>query len=276
MDLDTPYKLSSIKQIISLEIPNVTKQDIKHLLRVVLNYNQAKLIISQDYILTNEQLQLFYSYLTKLTNGIPLAYITGVKEFYSLEFIVTKDTLIPRPETEHIVDYILEYNIHKASYTVLDLGTGSGCIAISLKYNQPNLILTAVDVSLDALNIAKQNALKHNTPMEFIHSNWFNNIHNKFNIIVSNPPYIAIDDEHLIMLQAEPLIALSDMANGIKHYQTIIYTAKDYLMPDGLLILEHGHTQANAIYNLLKQSGYNSIESHLDYAGRQRYITAKV
>lgn len=265
---------STIRQILAstnIEYLN----DTKVLLKFVLNYSTADLMLNQDYTLSQLQQKVLTKYLVKLALGVPVAHILGFKEFYSLKFKVNNHVLIPRPETEHLVDYILNYTHNSPEEThVLDLGTGSGCIAISLVHNNPKLRLTASDISLDALSVAKANAQLHHSQIEFIHSNWFDKILDKFHIIVSNPPYIAINDRHLIDLKAEPLHALSDMADGLQHYKTIIAQAREHLHPNGALILEHGYNQSEEIVSLLKVHNYTNISTHVDYANIPRYISA--
>jgi release factor glutamine methyltransferase len=249
--------------------------------------------------LSLEQFKVVETVLKRRYEGEPVAYIVEKREFYGLSFQVNPAVLIPRPETELLVDWVIQYAPLNAC--ILDLGTGSGAIAISIAIHRPDCKVVAVDLSLDALHIALNNAIKHGlikdnhnnhyndynifdtfdltTQFQLIQSNWcdyfihynMNNHHTllTFDMIISNPPYIAIDDKHLQQgdLRFEPISALTDYsATGLKHYHTIAHQALILLKPiaSSTLILEHGWQQGEALQTLLHGYGYTHITQHYD------------
>jgi release factor glutamine methyltransferase len=243
----------------------------KILLRYVLNLNAAQLIINNEQEITIEQYQQFCLLCQQRINKIPLNYLTGTKEFYSREFIVNNHTLIPRPETEQIIDIVLAlYAQNSQLNTVLDLGTGSGVIAITLKLEAPNIEVTAVDKFQETLNVAQANANKLKGKVNFYCSDWFSNVRAKFAIIVSNPPYIAGDDNHLDGLCGEPLSALTDFADGFVHIQHIIVNARNFMEDKAYLILEHGYNQGDKIREIFKSNSYINVKTYQDIANLDR------
>ena len=202
--------------------------------------------------------------------GEPLAYLVGSKEFFGLELQVDGRVLVPRPDTETLVDWALQQLAAAgmpASARVLDLGTGSGAIALALKKNRPALDVTAVDASSDALAVAAANAGQHQLPIHFLQSNWFENVSGRFHLIVSNPPYVADADPHLPALHHEPLQALTAGKDGLDDLRRIVAQAPAYLQPQGWLLLEHGYDQAQAVRELLGQRGFADVQSRADLAG---------
>lgn len=203
--------------------------------------------------------------------GEPLAYIVGSKEFFGLALQVDARVLVPRPETETLVEWALEKLAGKAApATVLDLGTGSGAIALALMKNLPGLDVTAVDASAQALAVARINAERQSLPVHFILGNWFENVSGHFDLIASNPPYIASADPHLAALQHEPLEALAAGDDGLNDLRRIIEQAPTHLHPQGWLLLEHGYDQAPAVCHLLAQRGFTDVQSRADLAGIAR------
>jgi release factor glutamine methyltransferase len=205
--------------------------------------------------------------------GEPLAYLVGSKEFFGLKLQVDPRVLVPRPDTETLVEWALEQLAgvdFPASARVLDLGTGSGAIALALKKTRPALDLTAVDASSDALAVAGANAMAHQLPVSFVQSSWFENVSGHFHLIVSNPPYVANADEHLTALRHEPLQALSAGADGLNDLRQIIDQAPGHMHPQGWLLLEHGHDQAHAVRDLLARHGFIEVQSRNDLAGIAR------
>ena len=205
--------------------------------------------------------------------GDPIAYLTGAREFYGREFHVAPGVLIPRAETELIVDVVLERHSRERGNPVplriLDLGTGSGCLAITLALELPHASVIAVDLSPDALAIARQNAQRHRANVRWLESDWFSSLRGEqFDLIVSNPPYVAASDPHLTQgdLRYEPSCALASGADGLDAIRTIIACARDYLGPDGYLWIEHGYDQDKAVRALLESHGYAAIEQHRDLA----------
>ncbi|CAG4883018.1 N5-glutamine methyltransferase, modifies release factors RF-1 and RF-2 [Georgfuchsia toluolica] len=202
--------------------------------------------------------------------GVPIAYLMQTREFYGRPFAVTPAVLIPRPETELIVDTVLGKFERYAKPRVLDLGTGSGCLAITLALELPQAEVTAVDISRDALSIAAGNARQFGATVRLLESDWFSSIANEqFDLIVSNPPYIAAGDPHLTQgdLRFEPSQALASGADGLDAIRHIAETAPAHLSAGGWLLFEHGYDQAERVRALLAATGYGSIEQRRDLAG---------
>ena len=211
---------------------------------------------------------------------IPVAYLLGTREFYSMEFIVTDAALVPRPETELLVELALELIPPTEPTRVCDLGTGAGIIAITLKNQRPTAKVYATDVDPDCLLLARENADRHGTIIEFIESDWYRQIPMDFNfdLIVSNPPYIAADHPFLKQgdLPAEPQIALTPGVTGLEAIQVIISQARDYLVAGGHLILEHGYDQQAVVAQLLESHGFEEIHCATDYNHLPRTSIAKL
>lgn len=219
--------------------------------------------------------------------GMPVAYLTGVKEFWSMNFKVTTDTLVPRADTETLVQLAVEHLTHNPG-PLLDLGTGCGAIAISVAKElhhlrsqggavEPDGIVidvTATDYSVMALNIARENARRLQTPVTFHLSDWFSQLpEKKWRLIVSNPPYLAHDDHHLPTLQHEPRSALVAEDNGLSDIKNIATDATRHLQNNGTLMVEHGVDQGMAVRQIMQQSGYTSVGTTTDIAGRDRVTT---
>lgn len=205
--------------------------------------------------------------------GEPVAYLTGHKEFYGLALQVDARVLDPRPDTETLVDWALEVIAPLPSPRVVDLGTGSGAIALALQSHRPTAQVLAVDASSDALSVAQANAQRLGLPVRFALSNWLadvDGVEGTFDAIVSNPPYIPSADPHLAALTHEPLQALASGADGLDDIRTIVARAPAHLAPGGWLLLEHGYDQAEAVRALLSQRGFSQVQSHNDLAGIAR------
>lgn len=207
----------------------------------------------------------------------PLAYITGHQEFYGLDLLVDNRVLVPRADTETLVDWALTLLARSPATgsgsrpeTLLDLGAGSGAIALALKHACPDSQVTAVDFSTQALAVATANAQRLQLDVQFVHSNWFGNVQGQFNLIVSNPPYIAAADHHLDALICEPLQALASGTDGLDDIRAITTQAPKYLLPGGWLLLEHGYDQAPAVRSLLAAAGLQDVETRRDLAGLER------
>lgn len=202
--------------------------------------------------------------------GEPIAYLLGVREFYGRDFAVTPDVLIPRPETELLVDIAKTKVSPGGTATLLDLGTGSGCLAATLALELPQSRVMAVDVSPAALAVARGNAERLGACVEFIESDWFDTLPQQtFDLIVANPPYVAAGDPHLGEgdLRFEPANALTDHADGLSALRRIIALAPSWLVPGGWIFLEHGYDQAAAVRKLLDTAGFVDLEQHRDLAG---------
>lgn len=221
----------------------------------------------------------FYSVLKRRINGEPLAYIVGKKEFWSLDFSVNENVLIPRPETELLIELILNIIKNVNNPKILDLGTGSGAIAIALAKERQDSLITATDISDSALEIGYKNSRTHNVTVKFIKSDWFENIQSeKFDVIVSNPPYVASEDPNLdeYVLKYEPIKAFISNKQGLQDIESIITKANPYLFDSGTLVLEHGFKQANAVQKLFKKSGFDKITTYQDLNNLDRATVAKL
>ena len=244
------------------------------LLSHALSVSKVFLIAHSDDHLLPEQEYRYTSLIERRLKGEPIAYILGEREFYSLPFKVTPAVLIPRPETELLVELALTYIAQDKPCQVLDLGTGSGAVAITIAKHRPFSSLTAVDHSADALAVARENAAKLGVnAIDFIQSDWYSALSvKKFDIIVANPPYISKNDPHLTQgdLRFEPRMALTDGQDGLACIRAIIAGASEHLMSNGMLFFEHGYDQASACQELLKQHGFEQITSHSDLGGISR------
>ncbi len=224
-----------------------------------------------DYQATLEQIAQFQAQLAQLQQGVPLAYIVGERDFWRLSLSVNSSVLIPRPDTECVVEKVLALGMGK-QWRVADLGTGSGAIALSLAIEHPNWQITATDISADSIVVAQNNAIRNNIDnVTFLHGSWLQPLTPFFDCIVSNPPYIANDDPHLTALQYEPITALVAADKGLADLAHIVRLSGDYLHKNGWLVLEHGFQQGEAVQQLLRQAGFISVESGRDYGGNIRY-----
>ena len=249
------------------------------LLQNVTQKTKVKLLAFDEELLEVEQYQRFIQLLERRAAGEPSAYIIEEKEFWSLPLKVTADVLIPRSDTELLVETALAVLANKQQANILDLGTGSGCIALALASELPQAQITACDRSPACLNIAQQNA--KNLGLENIswhESDWFSTLSVKpYDLIVSNPPYIAADDPDLAsnVAEYEPTYALIAQDQGLADLNKIIQQAGDYLLEAGHLILEHGWQQAGQVQNALRQQGFSAIETRTDLQGHERVSMAQ-
>ncbi len=216
----------------------------------------------------------FLHLLKQRQQGLPIAYITGKKEFWSRDFKVSPDVLIPRPDTELLIELSLKQISDKPDARLIDLGTGSGAIAITLAAERPDTKVIATDLSNKALNIARQNASDHRIKnIQFIQSNWFNEIApSKFDLVISNPPYIAYNDPHLSQgdVRFEPDNALIAKEQGLKDIKNISNHARNYLNPGATLLVEHGYDQQMAVQAIFNSFAYTNITTHTDLSGNPR------
>jgi release factor glutamine methyltransferase len=201
-------------------------------------------------------------------NTEPVAYITGQKEFFGLMLQVDKRVLDPRADTETLVEWAMSCLADTANPDVVDLGTGSGAIALAIKHTRTDAQVCAVDASADALAVANANAERLALPVDFHHGSWLTPLNGcTFDAIVSNPPYVASNDEHLAALKHEPLSALASGADGLDDIRVIVREATQHLKPNGWLLLEHGYDQAHAVQTLLGNQGFVNVQSRPDIAG---------
>ena len=235
--------------------------------------DHAWLIAHDTDPLSDAQITTFESLVSRRLEGMPVAYLVGTREFYGRPFMVSADVLIPRPDTELLVERALAHIPPDQTMDVLDLGTGSGCIAITLALERPLTNVTAVDRSSAALAIAQRNADILNARVAFLASDWFAALNNRrFDLIVSNPPYIATADPHLARgdVRFEPLTALAAGQDGLDDLRCLIRAACAHLKPGGALLLEHGYDQADAVVELLRKNGFEQISTMRDLAGQDR------
>ena len=199
--------------------------------------------------------------------GEPVAYLRGTKEFYGLPLHIDARVLDPRPDTETLVDWALELLAPLPTPRVLDLGTGSGAIALALQHQRPDAQVSAVDASQDALAVAQANATRLGLAVQFVQGDWLHGVAGQFDAIVSNPPYIAAADPHLTALRHEPLQALASGVDGLDDIRRIVAQAPACLHPNGWLLLEHGWDQTQAVQALLHTAGFMAVQSRKDLAG---------
>jgi len=248
------------------------------LVRKACTIKHARLIAHPEEVLSNQESTLFMLLLTRRSQGEPLAYIVGKKEFWSLDFTVNKHVLIPRPETELLVEIALDIISKKPAPSILDLGTGSGAIAISIAKERDSSFVVATDVSETALEVAKLNAQNHEVSVQFILSNWYAKLGiEKFDVIVCNPPYIAEGDPNLESqdTQQEPSCALISKNNGLQDLELVIAGANQYLPFTGCLVVEHGFQQADKVQQLFNRYGFNPTQTRKDLAGLDRATTGQ-
>jgi release factor glutamine methyltransferase len=262
-----------------LRIPNVDPLDARALLRAALGVDSAYLVAHAGDALTGAQRERYLAWIERRRAGEPIAYLTGEREFYSLALKVTPAVLIPRPETEVLVEAALERTPAQATCRVLDLATGSGCVAVAIALHRPRARVTAADVSGDALAVARDNAARHGAAIEFVESDWFAALAGRrFDLIVCNPPYVAESDPHLSEgdLRFEPRAALLGGADGLACVRLIVAHAPAHLEPGGALLFEHGHDQGTRCRALLEQAGYRDVSSRRDLAGIERVTGGSV
>ena len=263
----------SIQNKLGLELPEASFEA-NLLCQQVLNVNRAWLISHQSDALEANQQAGFEALLQRRLNGEPMAYILGSRDFYGLQLKTTPATLIPRPDTETLVEAAFAKIPQNTRLNILDLGTGTGAVALAIASQRPQTKIIAVDASLEALKVATENAQDFKLAnVRLLESNWFSALGGeKFDVIVSNPPYIAQDDEHLKQgdLRFEPLSALASGVDGLDDIRKIIQDAPDYLNPNGWLMLEHGYNQAHVVAALLNARGFSKVAHATDIAGTLR------
>jgi release factor glutamine methyltransferase len=245
--------------------------DTRVLLCHALGLTRVQLITRADHLLNDTEAARLEALLARRAAGEPVAYLTGEREFYGLPFQVTPAVLIPRPDTELLVELACERLPRGGS--VLDMGTGSGAIAVAIAHARPDAQVSALDASAAALEIARGNAARNGVQIDFLQSDWYaalSQAPRRFDMIVSNPPYIVAGDRHLSEgdLRFEPVDALTDHADGLSALRTIVAGAPAFLAPGGWLLMEHGYDQAQAVRALLQ--GWDEVQSWRDLAGIER------
>jgi release factor glutamine methyltransferase len=243
------------------------------LLRILLHCERVHLIAHGEQTIDPSMAESAQAGFARRRAGEPISYITGLREFYGFELHVTPDVLIPRPETEQLVELALDQFPAGSQGSVLELGTGSGAIAIALAHERPSLRIKATDISESALAVARRNARDHGIEIEFVLSDWFAALGPEtFDLVVSNPPYVAAGDAHLELgdLRFEPRLALVGGQDGLACIRRIAMQARERLSTGGRLLLEHGYDQGDRCVDLLRGLGYAEIEDHRDLAGWPR------
>jgi len=249
------------------------------LLGHALQLSRIQLITQSERLLTDDEAVRLTALYRRRLQGEPIAYIVGEREFFGLAMAVTPDVLIPRPDTELLVELALERLPQRGK--ALDMGTGSGAIAVAIAHTRPDADMTALDVSEDALKVAASNAQRHGAKVRFLRSDWYSALTGavrEFDLIVSNPPYIVAGDAHLAQgdLRFEPIGALTDHADGLSALRTIIDGAAGYLKNGGWLLMEHGYDQAEAVRELLARGHFTDVQSWNDLAGIARVSGGKI
>lgn len=274
-----------VKNIISESIKKLTEQNITDascdvwlLAEHVFGINRAKFYMNPDVSVDEKKASLFNQCIEKRASHIPLQHITGTQEFMGYTFVVNEHVLVPRQDTEILVEKVSDHiSQQKRKLRVLDMCTGSGCIAISLKKLHPDIDITAVDISKEALAVAEENCQKHQLSIHLIKSDLFENIDGKFDIIVSNPPYIPTKDIGELMPEVrehEPIGALDGDEDGLKFYKAISKQALKHLVSGGKIFYEIGYDQGKSVPDILQSNQYKEIYVFCDLAGNSRVVVA--
>ncbi|WP_301668267.1 peptide chain release factor N(5)-glutamine methyltransferase [Neisseria basseii] len=261
-----------------LGLSKLPKNEARMLLQYVSEYTRVQLLTRGGEEMPDEVRQRADRLAQRRLNGEPVAYILGVREFYGRRFTVNPNVLIPRPETEHLVEAVLARLPENGR--VWDLGTGSGAVAVTVALERPDAFVRASDISTPALETARKNAADLGARVEFAHGSWFDTdmpSEGKWDIIVSNPPYIENGDKHLSQgdLRFEPQIALTDFSDGLSCIRTLAQGAPDRLAEGGFLLLEHGFDQGAAVRGVLAENGFSGVETLPDLAGLDRVALGK-
>ena len=259
--------------------PDIPKRDIHLLFEHVLNIPLSQIPLKEDFIPSKPQERQLTESLLRRANGEPIQRIIGEWEFWGLPFYLSEDTLVPRPDTETIIEAALKHfkAQDKEPERILDLGTGTGCILISLLHEWKNSHGIAVDVSKNALDTAMRNATRNNVDnrMETIQSNWLDNVYGKFDLILSNPPYIASNDIESLMPEVrdyDPILALDGGKDGLQAIHVILESLPKALKSDGIVFFEIGYDQCHNVMNLIENSGMEVTNVHRDLGGKERVI----
>lgn len=245
-------------------------QQARALLAHALGVSRERLIAHPEYPLDEHMQARFARLVRERERGMPMAYLLGVQEFYGRPMGVNPAVLIPRPETELLVQTALHLLNGRVQARVLELGTGSGCIGIAMALERSDLRIVATDRSTAALRVARQNCIRLGATLQLLAGDWYAPLRGRFDLIVSNPPYIRVTDEHLAQLGFEPRFALTDESDGLTALHTIIAGAADHLSSGGHLVLEHGYDQAAAVRELMRRHGLANVCTLRDFAGHER------
>jgi release factor glutamine methyltransferase len=258
-------------------VSDAARLEAELLLARAINMPRSFVFAHPEDELDDASLKRFYDTVERRLAGEPMAYITGIREFWSMELAVSPATLVPRPETEITVDVALRGIPRDAEWEILDLGTGSGAIALALGRERQLCSVTAVDISEDALAVARENANRNSIPnIDFLQGDWTSPVSGRtFRVIVSNPPYVRVDDEALEKLAAEPISALAAGEQGLDAIEVLAKDCLAIIADDGELVIEHGAEQEQAVAELLNAHGWANIRCHKDYSGLPRVTSAQ-
>ena len=250
----------------------IASLDAQLMLARLLGSTRTQLISHDDVLLAPELATRWAAWLERRAEGEPLAYLLGEKEFHGLMFEVTSDVLVPRPETELLVDWAIDLLPRLGAHAeVLDLGTGSGAIALAIKHARPQASVTATDASTAALAVARRNANHLSLEVEWIEASWWQGLEGRrFDLVVTNPPYVRESDPALAALRHEPLSALASGRDGLAALRAIVAGVEHPLRAGGWLLVEHGFDQAERVHDLMKTAGLERIELRRDLAGHPR------
>lgn len=269
-----------IEAIIQLSSSETPKLDAEILLMRVTNATRTQLIAFSDTLLSNKELIELDHLLIRRQNREPIAYLTKECEFWSLDININSSTFIPRPDTECLVEQALKLLPINMKANVLDLGTGTGAIALAIASERPKCQLTGIDIQPHAVSIAIENSINLRlTNVEFLHGDWFKPINKqRYSLIVSNPPYIDAKDPHLVSgsLRFEPRNALVSQDLGMADIKTICHNAPSYLLPGAWLLIEHGWQQGKTVSSLLSYLGFSQISTIRDYGNNERVSMGKM
>jgi release factor glutamine methyltransferase len=269
--------ISEILKYVREQLTDNAEFEARQIVMHVMNMSNADLIIQSKAEVTNERAEQINELVTRRKNGEPLQYILGTAEFMSLEFEVTPDTLIPRSDTETLVETVLD-EIGENKVKVLDIGSGTGCIGISVAH-YANAEVTFVDVSRDALKIARKNAEKHGIKADFINMDILTEIpHQKFDVVISNPPYIETDVIKTLQTEVknyEPMLALDGGADGLIFYERIVEISPSILTDNGILAFEIGYNQGEAVSEMMRKN-FSDVRVIKDLCGNDRVVIGKL
>ena len=257
-------------------VSDSARLDAELLLARALDVQRSYLFAHPEDSMDADAVQRFEAAVAQRVDGMPMAYITGEKEFWSMPLIVSPVTLVPRPETETLVEQALMRIPRKAEWAIADLGTGSGAIALAIARERPLCTVTGTDISEDVLTVAEENARQLSLPnVAFLAGNWTEPVADRqFDIVISNPPYVSRNDPHLVALKHEPVSALEAGEDGLDALREIAASANNILRSGGFLILEHGSEQAGGVTDILTDAGWVDIVTAKDIEGRPRVTTA--
>jgi release factor glutamine methyltransferase len=258
----------------SINCSDSARLDAEILFCDVMQFDRIRIYSHPEQIVPDDKAVLFQALIEQRQQGHPIAHLTGKKEFWSLEFAINVDTLIPRPETELLVETALQMIPDDTTFNILDLGTGSGAIAIAIASERPDCKIVATDINTNALAIAAKNAETHQIEnIQFFISDWYQNIPlQAFDLIVCNPPYIKQEDEHLSQgdVRFEPELALVSGADGMQAINIVLENAKRYLASDAYLLIEHGYDQKSLVQEAFLKNDFKQLKTFQDLSGQDR------